>query len=121
MLRKDILKSLSPTDPDVFSTFPALSQKLRDLARDPVVVEFESAICYRTSLNISVNFDDSSGVETNIVATVSSSKPRSRLVPCPPGVIRSTLPRPYTALSTITESRKPGECKIIDHPWLYHI
>ena len=97
----------------MFYAFPALSQKLRDLARDLVVVEFESVICYRNSLNISVNFDDSSGVEKSIFATVSSYKDAggSVVLRLADEVLNDFVV--CTVLFTITESRKPGECTTI--------
>ena len=110
--RKDILKSLSPTDPDAFGAFSsALYATLRDLARNPAVVGFKSVICYRTGLNVSVNPDDFSGVEKSIVTTVSSWKDAGGS-----GVLRLADKAlndfvVCTALSIATEFNKPGECR----------
>ena len=72
---KDVLQSLSPTDPNAFEAFSsAFSTTLTDLARDPVVVVFKSVVCYRTGLNVWVDPEDLSNVERRVVATVSSWK-----------------------------------------------
>ena len=112
---KDVLKSLSPTDPNVFEAFSsALSTTLRDFARDPVVVGFKSVVCYRTGLDVCVNSGDLSDVERSVVATVSSWKDGTRtdaafrladkalndFVVC-------------TALSIAADFNKPGQCTSI--------
>jgi hypothetical protein len=107
---KDILKTLSPTDPEAFNAFSsALDATLRDLARDPVVVGFKSVVCYRTGLNVGVNPDDLSGVKRSIVATVSSWKNAggSGVLRLADKALNDFVVR--TALSIATEFDKPGE------------
>ena len=106
-------KSLPLTDPDVFGAFPTLDQKLRDLARDPVAMEFESVICYQNSHNTGVNFDGSSSAEKSIVAAVSSYKDAggSAVLPLVDRVLNNFVV--CTALSTATQSRKPSECTTV--------
>jgi len=105
---EDILRSISPTDPNVFGAFcSALSTTLRNLARDPVVVGFKSVVGYRTGLNVNVNPGDFSGIERSVVATVSSWKR-----PGGPDVLRLADKAlndfvVCTALSIATELNKP--------------
>ncbi|KAF9652156.1 amidohydrolase 2 [Thelephora ganbajun] len=108
-IAEDILKSLPPTGRDVLVAFAsALYTKLRDLARDPVVVGFKSVVAYRTGLSININSDDVSNVERSIVATLSSWKRKAkgsdvlRLADKP---LNDFVVR--TALSIATEFNKP--------------
>ena len=111
---KDILKSLSPTDPNVFEVFSsAFSTTLTDLARDPVVVGFKSVVCYRTGLNVCVNPEDLSDVERSVVATVSSWKAGggSDVLRLADKALNDFVV--CTALSVAAEFNKPGECTSI--------
>ena len=109
---KDLLKSISLTGPNVYDVFySALYTKLRDLARDPVVVGFKSVVGYRTGLNIDVNSDDISGVENSIFATISSWKKQaggSGALRLADKALNDFVVR--TALTVATEFKKPGEC-----------
>ena len=118
MRPEDLLKSLSPTDPNVFETFSsALRTTLRDLARDPVVAGFKSVVGYRTGLNVNPNSDDIPDVKRGIVDTVSSWREKAE----GSDVLRLTHKAlndfvVCTMLSIATEFNKPGKCSLILTP-----
>ena len=118
MRPEDLLKSLSPTDPNVFESFSsALRTTLRDLARDPAVAGFKSVVGYRTGLNVNPNSDDIPDVKRGIVDTVSSWREKAE----GSDVLRLTHKAlndfvVCTMLSIATEFNKPGKCSLILTP-----
>jgi hypothetical protein len=112
------LKSLSPTDVNVFESFhSAFCATLREFARGLDVVGFKSIVAYRTGLDVNLNPNDSSGIERGIDDTISSWKDKGRKSEAPRLVNKALNDFVVcTALSIATEFNKPGEYSLTFSP-----